>query len=60
MRANKSAIRDKIETVAFRTDRSTKLRLEAVQHERGHVFVSETLREAVLEYIDRHALKGAA
>ena len=60
MRANKRATQDKVETVAFRTDLSTRLRLEAVQHDRGHAFVSETLREAVLEYIARHSVKDGA
>ncbi len=58
--ANKSATQDKVETIAFRTDLSTRLRLEAVQHDQGHAFVSDTLREAVNEYIARHTLKAAS
>ena len=58
--ANKSAIHDKVATVAFRTDQSTKLRLEAIQLDRGHSFVSETLREAVLEYIARHPMRATS
>lgn len=42
-------------TVAFRTDFAMRYRLEAIQHERGHAQLSDTLREAVAEYITRHS-----
>jgi len=43
-------------TMAFRDDLSTRLRLEAIQLDRGHGDLSETLREAVHEYITAHAV----
>lgn len=57
---NASAVPPKRTTVAFRTDIPTRLRLEAIQHEKGHDQLSDTLREAVGEYIERHAHAAAA
>ena len=47
-------------TMAFRDDLSTRLRLEAIQLERGHGDLSETLREAVREYISHRPVAKAA
>lgn len=42
--------------MAFRDTLSVRLRLEAIQHERSHGDLSDTLREAVREYIANHPI----
>lgn len=54
MPANDARTRDTSTTVAFRIPRSRRLMLEAIQHESGHADLSETLREAVDNYIDAY------
>lgn len=45
-------------TMAFRHLMSRRRLLEAIQHERGHLDLSETLREAADEYIERYLRSG--
>ena len=40
--------------MAFRHLLSRRTMLEAIQQEKGHADLSDTLREAVDEYIERH------
>lgn len=47
-------------TLAFRVPIPRRLMLEAIQHERGHGDLSETLREAVDAYIDDHLRRPKA
>lgn len=49
-----------ITTMAFRDQLSVRLRLEAIQLDRGHQDLSETLREAVREYIAAHPVQMRA
>jgi len=44
-----------METLAFRTRANHRILLEAVQRAKGHAQLSDTLREAVVEYIARNA-----
>ena len=46
-------------TMAFRYPVTRRQVLEAIQREKGHAQLSDTLREAVTEYIERH-LRPAA
>jgi hypothetical protein len=41
-------------TLAFRFPLARRRLLESIQADKGHAQISDTLREAVNEYIDRH------
>lgn len=45
-------------TMAFRHAVSRRRMLEAIQAEKGHVDLSDTLREAVDDYIDGYLRRG--
>lgn len=45
------------EQTAFRMDKKRKLQLKLIQKERGHVRLSDTIREAIDFYVDSH-LRG--
>lgn len=53
MAAN-SATASKRTTMAFRDDMIQRKRLEAIQVAKGHRELSDTLREAVSEYVTAH------
>ena len=52
--ASKTTPRKLATTVAFRLRKSHRAVLESIQSEKGHAQLSDTLREAVDEYIARH------
>lgn len=51
---------DKTVPVAFRIRESDRLMLTGIQKRVGHRDLSETLREAVLEYLDRYTARRPA
>lgn len=48
---------DKMVPMAFRHRESRRMMLEVIRRRDGHTDLSETIREAVDEYIDRHLLR---
>lgn len=46
--------REKLRVISFKHRESRRLMLEAIQREKGHEDLSETLREAIDIYIDAH------
>ena len=48
---------DRFIPMAFRHRESRRLMLEVIQKREGHSDLSETIRDAVDEYIDRHLLR---
>lgn len=48
------ATRELANAMGVKLWKSQRLRLEAIQHERGHNSLNQTIREAVDDYIDRY------
>jgi hypothetical protein len=57
MTRSANATTDRFVPMAFRHLESRRLMLEVIQKREGHGDLSQTIRDAVDEYIDRHLLR---